>query len=407
MASTVQGQLSVAPFRHFVDSQSPFLKNIQDQDPVAHAEQALERVPPLAKMVGMWEKLIQEPFKGVTVDGNVRPGLFEKTDDGTDTDAIVSAAEAIVAALTSQQRAQVVLPLNARERRMWQNTHLYFPMSRLGIRLDEASGELQTLVLKLLASAMSPEGYQKALLATETNAFLGSLYHALAILNKHSYNFILFGTPSPTEPWGWTFYGHHLCLNFFIYGRHIEIAPTFMGAEPNMIDEGALAGTELYTAEQDLGLQFMQSLPPDQRKQALIGTDIDAKASPAMALTGAFMDNRVIPPQGLQLSSSYIIPILALIEQFTLYLPKQARQRRLQQISTFMSETHFCWVGGYGAEDKFYYRIQSPVIIVEFEHCPSIFLGNTKAEKFHIHTHVRMPNGGDYGMALLPDGVRC
>lgn len=30
--------------------------------------------------------------------------------------------------------------------------------------------------------------------------------------------------------------------------------------------------------------------------------------------------------------------------------------------------THFCWIGSYDEESPFYYRIQSPVILIEFDH---------------------------------------
>ncbi|WP_082984226.1 DUF3500 domain-containing protein [Mycobacterium sp. 1465703.0] len=49
----------------------------------------------------------------------------------------------------------------------------------------------------------------------------------------------------------------------------------------------------------------------------------------------------------------------------------------------------------------FYYRIQSPVIIVEFDHNSGLALSNPECERFHIHTLVRTPNGNDYGVQLV------
>ena len=49
----------------------------------------------------------------------------------------------------------------------------------------------------------------------------------------------------------------------------------------------------------------------------------------------------------------------------------------------------------------FYYRIQSPVVFIEFDHHAGVFLTNAEPAKFHVHTIVRTPNGNDYGVDLL------
>jgi hypothetical protein len=50
----------------------------------------------------------------------------------------------------------------------------------------------------------------------------------------------------------------------------------------------------------------------------------------------------------------------------------------------------------------FYYRIHSPVILIEFDHQRPIALGRSGTPtRNHIHTVVRTPNGNDYGKDLL------
>lgn len=66
-----------------------------------------------------------------------------------------------------------------------------------------------------------------------------------------------------------------------------------------------------------------------------------------------------------------------------------------------MDETYFCWIGGYGDHDPFYYRIQNPVVLLEFDHHSGVFLTNEEPAKYHIHTITRMPNGNDYGQELI------
>lgn len=66
-----------------------------------------------------------------------------------------------------------------------------------------------------------------------------------------------------TEPFGYTFFGHHLCISIvFLEGRMV-IGPTFMGAEPDRIDEGPHAGLRLVRSEELDSLSLMQKLPKE------------------------------------------------------------------------------------------------------------------------------------------------
>jgi hypothetical protein len=51
----------------------------------------------------------------------------------------------------------------------------------------------------------------------------------------------------------------------------------------------------------------------------------------------------------------------------------------------------------------FYYRVHSPVVLIEFDHQKPIALGdrNGPPTREHVHVLVRTPNGNDYGKDLL------
>ena len=77
----------------------------------------------------------------------------------------------------------------------------------------------------------------------------------------------------------------------------------------------------------------------------------------------------------------------------------------MDEVKQRLDETWFAWIGGTQPDSTFYYRIQSPVILIEFDHQRPVFTG-TPAEKSqpsrqHIHSVVRTPNGNDYGKDLL------
>jgi len=136
------------------------------------------------------------------------------------------------------------------------------------------------MFLEVLKVTLSPEGYQKALGAMRVNGFLGDLVQAPNILGEYSYNFVLFGQPSTTRPWGISFYGHHLCINVFLYISQIVIAPWCTGAEPNLIDDGDNKGTRILEVDERLGLQLMQSLDGERQSRAQIYKNLKDPAMP-------------------------------------------------------------------------------------------------------------------------------
>ena len=347
--------------------------------------------------------------------GNLVPNLFKAQDEGVPIASIVEAVKTLLDQLTSEQREKVSYPLNAKEWRAWSNPE--FLLRPFGLRLEEVDDKISASILAVLEATFSPEGYQKALAAMRINHFLGEVCQLLNIMNKESYNFLLFGEPSTDKPWGWSFYGHHLCLSVFLRGPQIVISPTFTGAEPNAIDEGEWSGTQILNIEGDLGLKLMQSLSDELKTRAQI---FKLMRDPGMLqsgdltkdrwnqddqrhLCGAFRDNRIVPMEGIpvsEFSSEQQQLVLDITENFVLYLPEKARKMRLDQVKSHFDQTYFCWIGGWGKDDPFYYRIQSPVIIVEFDHHSGVFLTNSEPAKFHIHTILRTPNAGDYGCAL-------
>lgn len=343
--------------------------------------------------------------------GVVRPGLFTLQDEGIPIDNIVSVTQNATSQLSPDQLCKLSYHIDSHEWRTWSNPE--FLLSDKGIRLDELTVQVRNSIMDILRASLSSEGYDKAVAAMRINGFLGELVEAPAVMNEFSYNFVLFGSPSITTPWGYSFYGHHLCLSIFFYRAQIIISPWFTGAEPNEIDEGPYLGTRILQVEEKLGLQLMQSLSPHQQTHAQIYKKMKDPKMPRgrwnhddqRHLCGAYRDNRVVPYEGILISSmtsDQQAVVLRILNQYLLYLPQPARDIRLKHIASFFSETYFSWIGGFTDLDPFYYRIQSPVVIVEFDHHSGVFLTNVHPAKFHIHTLLRTPNAGDYGMALRP-----
>ena len=341
--------------------------------------------------------------------------MFQIQDEGVPIGLIVDAMKKVLDQLTPEQRSKLLYPVNAREWRAWSNPEML--LRPFGLRLEEVSEPIAKSILSVMEATLSRKGYEKALGAMRINHFLGEVCNVPKVMNKYSYNFLAFGNPSTSDAWGWSLYGHHLCLNVFLKGPQIVISPTFTGAEPNVIDAGEFAGTEILDSEGVLGLKLMQSLNDFLKAKAQIfkllrdpgmlqtGNLVEDRwnQDDQRHLCGAFRDNRIVPEEGAcvsELNEHQQQLMLDIAEQFLLYLPDTAREIRKEQIKSHFNETFFSWIGAYGADDPFYYRVQSPVIIFEFDHHSGVFLSNKEPAKFHIHTIVRTPNAGDYGCAL-------
>lgn len=157
------------------------------------------------------------------------------------------------------------------------------------------------------------------------------------------------------------------------------------------------------TTDQQSTAQIYKNLHDDVMRQTGDLTTDRWNKDDQRHLCGAFRDNRVVPYEGVIVSS--LTPdqqsfVLDISNEMLLYLPSKSRSLRLEQIKKHFQETYFSWIGGYGDDDAFYFRIQSPVVILEFDHHSGVFLNNTEPKKFHTHTIVRTPNAGDYGQAI-------
>lgn len=382
---------------------------IAERDAYSHADRVLA-TPGGQAFAAAYNDRLAEPFLGVSSDGRIQPQLYKLEDNGAPAEAMLAAARELLHQCSDTERTRLRFALDAPNWRMWSNPELYF--NRYGLRMDELQPPLREAILGLLRASLSPRGYDKARACMLMNEFLGQLVGGPRVLNQYSYNFSLFGEPSLREPWGWQLHGHHLCLNCLVIGKQLVVSPTFMGAEPNIIDEGPHAGLTILDGEERSGLRLMQSLPSALRDRAQIYKQMYDPAMPEgrfhfadqRHLGGAFHDNRVIPYEGVrgaELTAPQRDHLLALCGLFIEYLPQAVLAARMRELEQHVDDTHFSWIGLYGDDDPYYFRIQSPVIMCEFDHHSGVFLTNREPAKCHIHTIVRTPNGNDYGKDLL------
>ncbi|MFF4116245.1 DUF3500 domain-containing protein [Streptomyces sp. NPDC001714] len=396
---------------HLFPLDNPRLSAFRSCDAYTYLD-AVRQNPVADEVVSAWTALFENTeFRGITTDGRTVPELFSaERDEGADNDAAVDAAVGLLGMLSADEQTRVLRPLHSRVWRAWLNPE--FCLNPFGIRLEEVDEKTRDQVFRLVAACLSPAGYRKVRDIMRVNGFLGELVDLPRILNEHSYNINIFGTPSVTEPWGWNLWGHHLAVNCLLIGGRQVLTPVFFGSEPNHVDRGEHEGLSLFDEQERAGLAFVRDLTPGQAERAvLFHRKRDPDLPPGrlhhadeLHLAGAFQDNRVIPYEGVpgaELHPAQRDALIDLVALFLDYQPDGPRKARMADVRRHLDETYFCWIGGRGDEDAFYYRVQSPVVLVEFDHHAGVFLANTEPEKFHTHTLVRTPNGNDYGAELV------
>lgn len=354
------------------------------------------RAPFLAELLEYWQGLYDEPFRGVTEDGAVRPDLYPAS-GGTADAAPVAAASAALAALPDA----VHYPLTAPQWRAWSNPE--FVVHRVGVRLEELSDVQVAAVLRVVRACLSDAGDAKVVRAMELNALLGRMVDVPRILNARSYWFAIFGDPEEGGTWGWQLFGHHLAVNWVSDRGRQTCAPVFLGAEPAVVD-----GVGLLDERVRLALRLAASWDAAQRGAAVVYRSVLDPAMPPGRLhpaderhvAGAFRDNRVIPVEGVS-CAGFDDAQWALVRGI---LQDSLLQREpgaaLAVIDAHREETRVSWYGATDGTEPFYLRVQSPVVLAELDHHAGVWLNNRLPARFHIHTTLRHPNGGDYGGVL-------
>ena len=339
-----------------------------------------------------------EPFKGITTEGTVVPGLFSIQKTGVPTGSIKEAAEDFLSSLSPGQRAKTLFPVDTIEWRRWSNIHP--TLMRHGMPLFEMSDTQRDRAFAMLRESLSAEGFQTARDVMRLNETVMEMTGRLTEYGEDLYWVSIMGQPSATEPWGWQIDGHHLIINYFVLGDQVVMTPTFFGSEPVHAKSGRYAGTRVFKSDEDQGLAVIRALSGEQRNKAIIAAEPGGEV-----FTSAFRDNLELNYAGIrydELSTPQHDLLLRLVELHVGRMRPDHAQVRMQEVKRHLRDTHFCWMGGMDDDSVFYYRIQSPVIIIEFDHQRGIaFRQYEKPYKDHIHVVVRTPHGNDYGKDLL------
>lgn len=348
-------------------------------------------------------KGLAEPFKGITTNGAVEPGLFSIRSTGVSTEPVRKAAEKLLAVLTKEQRDKTLFPVDDPEWRKWMNQHFYI---RQGVSFLEMSEAQRQAAFGLIAASLSAKGLKQTRDIMRLNETLGELNgNDFEQYGEFRYYITVMGKPSATQPWGWQLDGHHAIVNYFVLGDQVVMTPFFAGSEPVIATSGKYKGTVVLQDEQNQGLAMVNALDEGQRKKAILSFSKTGNNN----LTEAFHDNVVLDYAGVRgsdLSAGQRQQLASLIGQYVNNMDDGHAKVKMDEVRRHLDNTWFSWIGGTEPTSVFYYRIHSPVILIEFDHQLPINLkpsgpGPRVPVQTHVHVVVRTPNGNDYGKDLL------
>jgi len=371
--------------------------------PHAFPQSAADTAERFRQMSADYErKGLAEPFKGITANGTVEPGLFGLHSTGVSTAAVRTAAERFLASLTREQRDRTMFAVDDPEWRKWMNQHFYV---RQGVSFLEMTGPQRSAAFGLLEASLSARGLQLTRDIMRLNETLAELSNDHQFLGEWLYFITVMGKPSASEPWGFQLDGHHAIVNYFVLGDQVVMTPFFAGSEPVTATSGKYKGVTVLQDEQSRGLDMLLALDNGQRGKAILNPNKTANYN----LTEAFQDNVVLDYAGVRadgFSGTQRKQLLDLVDLYVGNMDEGHARVKMDEVSRHIDRTSFAWVGGSDSSGVYYYRIHSPVILIEFDHQRPANLRQFAKDPLlptrqHIHCVVRTPNGNDYGKDLL------
>lgn len=293
--------------------------------------------------------------------------------------AMRRAATQFVESLSESQRQTAIYDYMDGERIFW----YYPPTNRHGLPLRDMSEAQRQLALTLMQAGLSERAYRQAVGIIDLELILGELERSAGRKtfrrDPELYYWTIFGDPQDdASPWGWRVEGHHISLNFSLWGDGLlALTPFFFGTNPAEVRDGPKSGLRILDHREDLAFDLVDSLDAEQSDRAVIYPE-----APWDILT--VNASRAVLPAYEGLASSLMDDdqralLDRLINVYVDQVPPDLATERRQRINSAGSEgIHFAWAGPTQRGLAHYYRIHGGNFLVEFD--------NRQNGANHIHS---------------------
>ena len=292
---------------------------------------------------------------------------------------MTKAAKRFVESLSGDQRDKTIYEYMDGERIFW----YYPPVNRHGIPLRDMDDDQRQLAYSLMETGLTDRSFDQAKLIIEHESVLGPLEKEAGVTSfvrdPDLYYWTVFGDPaSDKEPWGWRVEGHHVSLNFSLWGdKFISMTPFFFGSNPAEVRKGPKKGLRILDQREDLGYELMNSLDKGQTSKATIYSE-----APYDILTYNASRVSLPPEEGLPASKMNDTQkgiLRNLVNVYVNQVRTDMAQEKLQRLDEEgFDGLHWAWGGPLEQGKEHYYRIHGGNFVVEFD--------NRQNGANHIHS---------------------
>ena len=292
---------------------------------------------------------------------------------------MTKAAKRFVESLSGDQRDKTIYEYMDGERIFW----YYPPVNRHGIPLRDMDDDQRQLAYSLMETGLTDRSFDQAKLIIEHESVLGPLEKEAGVTSfvrdPDLYYWTVFGDPgSDKEPWGWRVEGHHISLNFSLWGdKFISMTPFFFGANPAEVRKGPKKGLRILDRREDLAFELMNSLDQGQTSKATIYGE-----APYDILTYNASRVSLPPEEGLPASKMNDTQKGILRNLVNVYVNQVRTDMAQEKLERLEEEgfdgLHWAWGGPVEEGKEHYYRIHGGNFVVEFD--------NRQNGANHIHS---------------------
>jgi hypothetical protein len=334
--------------------------------------------------------------------------LHEARSQKAYTAELSQAASNLYNSFSKTQQISGYLDFKDTARLQWNNLPIGL-RARVGLRVGNMTDAQRVMMHRILSVSLSSQGYLKATGIMNLDDLLNryfdtilqrkeiseAMYKQIMSLNwsPKNYYFAFFGKPTDAA-WGYKLEGHHLSLNFTFVGDQVSVTPFFMGTDPAEYITTEYAGYRVLGQEEDLGLQLIRMLTPEQQRQATMDTSV-----PGDIITAAESGRRLVyfwGIRGRELNEAQRTLLKHLIREYVLNLEYDKAMAEYAKIEKAgLDDVYFGWIGAYEEQKAHYFIINGPSFLIEFDNN-----GGPRGRANHIHTIWR-EKGKEYGEDLL------
>jgi hypothetical protein len=293
---------------------------------------------------------------------------------------MVSTTNKLLSSLSPDHLKRVKYNFDDAERFNWN----FVPIKRNGLTFYDFNESQKEILKSLLKSSLSEKGYTKA-------TSIMYLENILKVVEQRkeddhyrdplNYHYTIFGDPDKLNPWAWRFEGHHLSLNFTcVKGEIISATPSFFGSNPGIVNDGNDKGMQVLKEETNLGFELVNSFTSVQLNTVLL-----SETAPTEIITGNKRKAVPLTPQGLsykEMNPAQHKTFLQLLDVFVKNYAFGISKKLMDKIKNAgIDNLHFAWAGSLKPGVGHYYRIQGPMLLIEYD--------NTQNNANHVHTMIR------------------